>query len=380
MSNVFTIGKKIFSSSTHVLIIAEIGTGHNGDLNKAKELIDAAKTAGADAVKFQIVYADEILHPDTGFVALPTGIIPLYERFKSLETEPAFYAELAAYTHSQGLLFSASAFGLRSLKELAALQPAFIKIASPELNHFPLLEAAASCRIPLILSTGVSQLGDIEKALVCVTANNVQKTQCAVLHCVTAYPAPETEYNTAVIPSLSAIFDIAAGISDHSLHPFAVPLAAVFQGASIIEKHICLSRTGSGLDDPVALEPQQFLQMTQAVRAVTGKTEQELFDYAAGHGCSEALLRSIAGSGTKKLALSEKNNYGRTNRSLHYRTGLSKGTCLTADDIAILRTEKQLTAGESPEFLECFIGAVLQKPVTAGAGVRFDDIIQKGTA
>lgn len=106
------------------MIIAEIGTGHNGSLQKAKELVAAAKESGADAVKFQIVYADEILHPDTGFVNLPTGRIPLYERFRELECSIDFYGELAQYAHKLGILFSVSAFGLRSADELRQLHPA----------------------------------------------------------------------------------------------------------------------------------------------------------------------------------------------------------------------------------------------------------------
>ena len=203
MIKAFTVGKDIFSSQGHVLIIAEIGTGHNGSLQKAKELIAAAKESGADAVKFQIVYADEILHPDTGFVNLPTGRIPLYERFRELECSIDFYGELAQYTHKLGMLFSASTFGLRSADELRQLNPAFIKIASPELNHFPLLERVASFGLPVILSSGVSMLGDIERAIRCLEACGLPTDMRALLHCVTAYPAPEIDYNTAGLPSFS---------------------------------------------------------------------------------------------------------------------------------------------------------------------------------
>ena len=114
MKKAFKAAGRCFSQKDGILVIAEIGTGHNGDICKAKELIAAAKESGADAVKFQIVYADEILHPNTGFVDLPGGKIPLYERFKELECAPDFYAELAQYTKKVGILFSASAFGLRS--------------------------------------------------------------------------------------------------------------------------------------------------------------------------------------------------------------------------------------------------------------------------
>lgn len=377
MIKAFTTGKNIFSSQEHVLIIAEIGTGHNGSLQKAKELVAAAKESRADAVKFQIVYADEILHPDTGFVNLPTGRIPLYERFRELECSIDFYAELAQYAHKLGMLFSASAFGLHSADELRQLNPAFIKIASPELNHFPLLERIASFGLPVILSTGVSRLGDIERAIICLESNGLPADMRALLHCVTAYPAPETDYNTAVLQSLSMLFNSPVGISDHSLDPAAVPIAGLLSGACIIEKHICLSRSDVGLDDPVALEPAQFLRMSKTVRELTGKTDEAIFKAAQAYGYSKDFLQRIIGDGEKKLAAAEKENYGKTNRSLHYIKDLQKGVVLTNSDIAVLRTEKNLTAGESPEYLHYFIGSVLQKDVTGGSGAVFDDIIER---
>lgn len=380
MKNAFQAGGKLFSSQEQMLIIAEIGTGHNGSIQKAKELIAAAKESGADAVKFQIVYADEILHPDTGFVELPTGRIPLYERFKDLECSIDFYTELAHYTQQQGLLFSASAFGLRSADELRQLNPAFVKIASPELNHFPLLARAASFRLPVILSSGVSRLSDIERALDYLDTQGLPPDMRALLHCVTAYPAPETDYNTAVLQSLSALFNVPVGISDHSLDPAAVPIAGLLSGACILEKHICLSRTDAGLDDPVALEPAQFSRMTRIIRQLTGLPQDKLLAAAAEYGYSTAFLQQIIGSGEKKLAPAEKNNYGKTNRSLHYLKDMAAGTVLHAEDIGILRTEKNLSAGETPDMLHHFIGAVLQNAVKSGDGATLGDIIARRNA
>lgn len=380
MKNAFQAGGKLFSSQEQMLIIAEIGTGHNGSIQKAKELIAAAKESGADAVKFQIVYADEILHPDTGFVELPTGRIPLYERFKDLECSIDFYTELAHYTQQQGLLFSASAFGLRSADELRQLNPAFVKIASPELNHFPLLARTASFRLPVILSSGVSRLSDIERALDYLDTQGLPPDMRALLHCVTAYPAPETDYNTAVLQSLSALFNVPVGISDHSLDPAAVPIAGLLSGACILEKHICLSRTDAGLDDPVALEPAQFSRMTRIIRLLTGLPQDKLLAAAAEYGYSTAFLQQIIGSGEKKLAPAEKNNYGKTNRSLHYLKDMAAGTVLHAEDIGILRTEKNLSAGEAPDMLHHFIGAVLQNAVKSGDGATLGDIIARRNA
>jgi sialic acid synthase SpsE len=339
-------------------IVAEIGTSHGGSLEKAKELIRAARDAGADFVKFQWVYAREILHPDTGAVPLPGGLIRLYDRFRELEVPPDFFVEVSAYARSEGCGFICSPFGLQSLDELFVLEPDAIKIASPELNHYPLLERLSQTNarrindgksaIPVIFSSGVSSLADIAKALV------ILRPMC-LLHCVTAYPAPESEYNVRLVKTLRDIFGIPTGISDHSLDPVIIPVLTVACGGVMLEKHITLNRKTAGLDDPVALDPKQFARMTDAVR----KAEQAL------------------GDGVKKLAPAEKENYGRTNRSLHYMRAMSVGETIAANDVAVLRTEKILESGISPEFLPLVTGSVLTRTVKFGDGVQLLDFFQK---
>lgn len=371
----FEAGSQVFSKNKP-LIIAEIGTSHNGSLDKARALVDAACEAGADAVKFQIVYAAEILHPETGSVLLPTGKIELYRRFCELEVPEEFYKEIAVYAKNKGLLFSATPFGIRSCRELLLLRPDFIKIASPELNYTQLLKFAAGFDLPIILSTGVSLLCDIEKALTTVRSVN-GNLQTALLHCVTAYPAPESDYNISLIKNLANIFNTPAGLSDHSMDPVLVPLLSIAQGGLIIEKHICLSRKENGLDDPVALEPAMFKQMCGAVKKYAGNTSAEITDYLLTLGYTEEKISAVIGTGEKKLGDAEKENYGKTNRSLHYVKDLKKNSVITENDIAVLRTEKELTAGEAPEKAAFFIGAVLQKDVRAGSGVWMEDFIQR---
>jgi sialic acid synthase SpsE len=375
---VFQAGGTVFSPFERVMVIAEIGTGHNGSLERAKELVDTARESGADAAKLQIVYADEILHPDTGFVTLPGGPVRLYDRFRALEVSPDFYAAIADYCRQKGLIFLASPFGLKSLAELDRLEPAAIKIASPELNHFPLLRAASHLSRPLILSSGVSTLADIERALE-ATANVQERV---LLHCVTSYPAPEEEYNLAVLESLSAIFGIPVGVSDHSLDPILVPLLAVASGAVAIEKHICLSKADPGLDDPVALEPKAFARMTHAVReALSGKADAPSVKSAIIEGLSgeygKERIHAILGSGVKALAPSERANYTRTNRSIHYVRDMAQSAVIAEGDVAILRTEKILTPGLSPEWLDAIVGARLTRGVTAGAGVAWEDVVSR---
>ena len=248
------------------MIIAEIGTSHEGLNRKKQKAYRSSCDAGADYIIFQWVYAHEILHPDTGFVKLPTGNIPLYDRFKSLELPVSFYRQMLDYTHSKGKKFICSPFGLKSLKELLSINPDAIKIASPELNHYPMLRELSKFRnnqkekIPVILSSGVSTLSDIEKALSITGKENVY-----LLHCITSYPAPEEEYNLRLITNLSSVLGIPCGVSDHSLDPILVPALSIAAGGTIIEKHITLSRKTEGLDDPVALEPEQFGFMSHTV-------------------------------------------------------------------------------------------------------------------
>lgn len=368
-----TIAGKTWSAQKRVLIIAEAGTGHEGDSDRLEALIREAARAGADAVKFQMVIAREILHPDTGIVELPGGPVRLYDRFRALEKPRSFYETALRLCREAGVIFLCSPFGPESEALLASLEPPAIKIASPELNHFPLIRQAASRGVPLILSTGVSRLRDIEAALSAAK----KAPAAALLHCITSYPAPEEEYNLRLISTLSHVFGVPVGISDHSLDPILVPALAVSQGAPVIEKHIGLSREGGGLDDPVALEPDDFARMTEYIRSIEGRTEPEILDGMMQNYGRERIM-SCLGNGVKMLAPAERANYGRTNRSIHYMSALPAGHVLTADDVAIFRTEKVLSPGIGPEHLETTIGARLSRPVTNGAGLQWEDLVSRG--
>ena len=370
-------------TQSKINIIAEIGTSHEGSIEKAKALVDAAADSGADTIKFQWVYADEILHPKTGFVKLPTGDIPLYERFKQLECPVSFYKEMIDYVHSKGCKFCCSPFGLRSLSELLELKPDFVKVASPELNHFPMLKALSEYRsqvgaknVPVILSSGVSKLEDIKNAIDIVGTDNV-----SLLHCITSYPAPEDEYNLKVISTLANQFGIECGVSDHSLDPVLVPCLSVAVGGTVIEKHITLSRETMGLDDPVALEPEQFALMVHTIH----QTEATFRHYGAELGMKRTIeqlgeqfgaerVTAVLGDGIKRLAPAEEANYGRTNRSLHFMRDMKVGEIICTEDVAVLRTEKVLTPGLTPDYLEKVIGCKLVCDVESGQGVQKENI------
>lgn len=366
-------------ADTLPLIIAEIGTGGNKSFDDAKRLIDAAKASGAGAVKMQWVYASEILHPKTGKVFLPSGSTKLYDEFLHLEQKKEFYGKCRAYAKEIGIKYICSPFGEKSLEELISLAPDAIKIASPELNYTQLLKSAAEKRggIPLILSTGVSKLCDIERALEIVGRNGV-----TLLHCVTSYPAPSEDYNLRLIKNLQAIFGTPTGVSDHSSSPVIVPALATLMEAAIIEKHFTLSHEGGGLDDKIALTAEDFSLMVHAVT----QTAAALRHYGAevafqkvtaqlSDAYGERLIRATLGDGVKRLSPSETQNYSRTNRSLHYLHSLPQGALISEKDIAALRTEKVLSVGLPPSAFPTLIGHHTTRPVQSGEGVQWEDFL-----
>jgi sialic acid synthase SpsE len=369
MTDFFALGDKHYGSG-NALVIAEIGTGHGGSQDKAKELIAAAAAAGADCAKFQCVFAEEIIHPNTGSVPLPGGSIALYERFHALEMGEDFYASVKAYAESLGLVFLCTPFGIASARLLRRLGCEAMKVASPELNHFPLLDELASYGLPTILSSGVSTLADIDRALRRFVG---RPGGIALLHCVTSYPAPASDYNLRILASLGSVFGIPMGVSDHSLDPVLVPALSIASGAGIIEKHICLSRKESGLDDPIALAPADFAAMARAIRAAEATApEKTIAALAAEYGAAE--VEAVLGDGVKRLAPSEAENYSRTNRSVHAMRRIDAGEAFDQGNLAILRSEKVLRPGLDPELLPILIGRRALREILSGEGIEWEDV------
>jgi len=406
INNAFSVNGTAYSPR-NPLIIAELGTAHGGSLSRAQELVQAAAEAGASCVKLQMVFADEILHPNTGEVTLPGGTIRLYDRFKQLEMPLDFYAKVKEYVESRGLLFLCTPFGLKSARMLRELQPKIVKIASPELNFTALLEEVAKWGLPTLLSSGVSTLGDIEEAVGTIqkeifTTEDTEfhggredfrtKTPCnsvssvvnssniksednhlCLLHCVTAYPAPETDYNLRVLQSLAAVFGVSVGVSDHSLDPELVPALAVSQGAAVIEKHFCFSRDDPGLDDPIALPPPEFARMVKALRRAAEMGPGEIIE-SLSRERGATLVEAVLGSGVKTLAPSERDNYSRTNRSIHALRDIQAGEIIQAANFAVLRTEKILRPGLAPSHAADICGRTARQFIPAGEGIRFEDV------
>lgn len=358
-----------FLRPDRMFVMAEIGTGHLGDRGKARELVQAAAEAGADCAKFQVVFADEIIHPLTGELNLPGGRVRLYDKFREVEQDADFYQFCKEETEAAGMVFLASPFGVRSAQILQDLGSAWFKVASPELNHFPLLEQLRSYQKPVVLSSGVSRLEDIERAV-----ELFEGLATSLLHCITAYPAPPEEYNLRVLGPLSVLFGCPVGVSDHSMDPELVPVIGRVAGATLVEKHFCLSRLDPGLDDPIALDPALFRQMVDGIRSLESTPVAD-WDHLVRGRYGEGRVESILGTGRKMLAPSERANYERTNRSLHAVRTLPAGHRLVEGDLAVLRTEKVLRPGLAPSFLSVVQGRSLKRDLPAGEGLVWDDLL-----
>lgn len=354
-------------------IVAEAGTAHGGNLEKAQRFIEKAAWAGADTLKFQVVFAHEILHPRVGEVELHGTKRNLYQEFQNLERPAEFYRKLKELTEQAGLRFLCSVFGPQSLNIMLGLHSKRIKIASPELNHYTLLQDVSQNNLSVVLSTGVSQLTDIEAALALF-----DKEKVTLLHCVTSYPAPPEDYRLHLLPHLSAVFGVPYGVSDHSLDPFLVPLASIAVGSVMLEKHLTLDKDGGGLDDPIALNPVQFRDMVRAIRQIEHVSLEDR-EQAVAEIIGHDRLKLILGQGPKLLAPSEEHLYGRTNRSLCARTDLEAGDTLTQENVGVYRVEKLLRPGLSPFLMPVVLGKKLVRNVEAGNGIVWDDLLSGGT-
>lgn len=255
------------------VVIAEAGVNHNGDLAMAKQLVEAAASAGADAVKFQTFTAADLATaaaPKATYQTVNDGSGSQREMLERLELSPAQHHELAAHCRHCGIAFLSTAFGLAELELLLEVGISAIKVPSGEITHRPLLEAMAAAanshNLPVYLSTGMSTLGEVEAALQVFLGAGVTREAVTLLHCLSAYPAPEEQINLRALKTLSAAFGCQVGYSDHTLG-FTAPVAAVALGAMVIEKHITLDVSLPGPDHVASLEPQPFREMVAAIRS-----------------------------------------------------------------------------------------------------------------
>jgi N,N'-diacetyllegionaminate synthase len=255
---------------THVYIIAEAGVNHNGKVELARRLIDAAKATGADAVKFQTFKTEKILTRNTSMAVYQKDNLgsedTQYQMVKALELTYGDFSSLKAYAESIGIDFLSTPDEEDSLDFLAdELKLPWIKIGSGEVTNLPFLRRIAAKQKPLILSTGMSTLGEVERAVRVI--REVTTQELVLLHCTTNYPCPSEEVNLRAMQTLKQAFNLRVGYSDHTIGS-EVPVAAVALGAEIIEKHLTLDKEMAGPDHRASLNPAEFAEMVRQVRAI----------------------------------------------------------------------------------------------------------------
>jgi N,N'-diacetyllegionaminate synthase len=259
------------------LVIAEAGVNHNGELQLAKQLVDAAAAAGADVVKFQTFQANQLATEHAEQAAYQRQAIGQAQSqlamLQQLELKPEQHGQLIEHCQHQGIEFLSTAFDPPSIELLASLQLKRWKIPSGEITNLPYLRQIGAMGQPVILSTGMANLGEIEAALAVLEQAGTPRSEITALHCTTEYPAPPEEVNLRAMQTIAQAFDVAVGYSDHT-EGIAVPVAAVAMGARVIEKHLTLNRNLPGPDHKASLEPEQFAAMVCSIRT----TEQALGD------------------------------------------------------------------------------------------------------
>jgi len=307
------------------IIIAEAGVNHNGDISLAKKLIDIAADAGADLVKFQTFKSSKLVTlsaPKADYQSLLTGSSESqYTMLNKLELTESMHHELIAHSHSKGIGFFSTGFDIESIDMLIRLGQERIKIPSGEITNLPLLRHVGKMNKEVILSTGMSDLGEVEKAIDILESSGTQKKKITVLHCTSAYPAPMVDINLLAMKTIQNKLQVAIGYSDHS-EGIEISIAAVALGATIIEKHFTTNRNLPGPDHKTSLKQSELKSMISAIRNI----------------------ESALGDGNKKLTPSESKNIIAVRRSIVAKTAIKKGELFTAENI----TTKRPCTGISP--------------------------------
>ena len=336
----------------HTLIIAEAGVNHNGDLVKAKALIDAAVDAGVDLVKFQTFRAEDLVSKEAKQASyqiknMNSKECSQFQMLKQLELSQEDHEELIGYCNEKGIEFFSTAFDVKGLEYLNSLGFSRFKVPSGEITNYPYLKKLAEIGKPVILSTGMANLHEIKEAMQ-VLEIGIRKEDIIVLHCNTEYPTPMKDVNLKAMNTIGRELNVNFGYSDHTLG-IEVPVAAVALGATVIEKHFTLDRNLPGPDHRSSLEPNELIQMVNAIRNIEA---------------------AISGSGTKTPSESEIRNIEIVRKSLHLNKALKKGAILSSNDLVALRP----ASGISPMRLDNIIGKILTKDMEAFTPLMEKDI------
>jgi N,N'-diacetyllegionaminate synthase len=301
-----------------VFIIAEAGVNHNGDITTAKKMIDAAVKAGVDAIKFQTFIPEEIVSrsaPKAEYQKKTTRKEESQlDMLKKLALDADAHRKLLAYCDKKGIQFLSTPFDLQSIDLLDNLGLEVFKVPSGEITNLPYLKKIGSLRKKIIMSTGMADMKEIDKAMKILIEAGTEKKNVTLLHCNTEYPTPMEDVNLRAMITMKNTFSVKVGYSDHTLG-IEIPEAAVALGAEIIEKHFTLDRRMEGPDHKASLEPKELEAMVTAIRNV----ERAL------------------GNGIKNPSPSERKNRAIARKSIVSAVAINKGETLTPDNITVKR-------------------------------------------
>lgn len=330
------------------IIIAEAGVNHNGDIAKAKALIDKGAEAGVDYVKFQTFKARNLVTKQAKRAAYQDQNTQnndsQYEMLKKLELSQDVHKELIDYCSKKGVQFLSTGFDFESLEFLAGLGITIAKIPSGEITNLPYLRKVATLFPEVILSTGMATISEIKDAVKVLTDNGVSKNRITVLHCNTEYPTPMEDVNLKAMLHIQQEVGVAIGYSDHTLG-IEVPIAAVALGATVIEKHFTLDKTLPGPDHKASLEPEELKTMVIAIRNIE---------------------KAVGGSGIKEVSASEAKNKPIVRKSIVAAKKILKGEPFTIENLTV----KRPATGISPMQWDNLIGK------TAKKNFQEDDLIE----
>jgi N,N'-diacetyllegionaminate synthase len=299
------------------LIIAEAGVNHNGDINIAKKLVDAAADAGVDYVKFQTFKADKLVNKDAkqaDYQIENTGVVESqYQLLKRLELTDENHHILIDYCDKKGVKFLSTAFDFESIEFLKDKLD-FYKIPSGEITNLPYLIKVAKLKLPIVMSTGMANMQEVKEALAVLIAHGINKEDVTILHCNTEYPTPMKDVNLLAMKTIEKELGVEIGYSDHTLG-IEIPIAAVTLGATVIEKHFTIDKTMEGPDHKASLEPNELKAMVAGIRAI------EL----------------AMGNGIKTPSESEQKNIKVARKSLVALTDIKEGEVFNESNITVKR-------------------------------------------
>jgi N,N'-diacetyllegionaminate synthase len=334
-----------------IIVIAEAGVNHNGIIRLAKSLIDVAVEAGADFIKFQTFKTE--LNVSRAAVKADyqkknTGDEKesQFEMVKKLELSFENFKQLKSFCDNKGIGFLSTGFDYSSIDFLDELGLSFFKIPSGEIINKPYLKHIASKKKPVIISTGMANMGEIEEAIQVFLDNGLTREQITVLHCTTEYPSPMNEVNLKAMLAIKEAFKVEVGYSDHT-PGIEIPIAAVAMGAKVIEKHFTLDRNMEGPDHKASLEPHELKAMVMAIRNI------------------EAAM----GDGIKRPSASEIKNMVVARKSIHYSMDMQARTTIEIKHLVM----KRPGTGISPMLYEELIGKKLRRSVNEDEMVHWED-------